>query len=128
MTEEQKSVTSNNNGGLSNDEKNWGMYCHLAALLGFILPAIGNFLGPGLVWAIKKNDYPFVNDQGKEVLNFQITLLLISIVAGFLAAVLIGVVILWLLPFYWLIFTIVAAVRASNGEYYRYPLTLRLIK
>lgn len=113
---------------MSNEEKNWGMYCHLASLLGFVLPAFGNFLGPALVWLLKKNDYPFVDDQGKEALNFQITLLLISIVAGFLAAVLIGVFILYLLPFYWLVLTIMAAVKASDGVSYRYPYTLRLLK
>ncbi|MDX1694506.1 MAG: DUF4870 domain-containing protein, partial [Ketobacteraceae bacterium] len=113
---------------LTNDEKNWGVYCHLAVFLGVFLPVVGNFLGPGLVWLLKKEEYPFAGDQGKEVLNFQITLLLVSIAAGFLSAVLIGVIVLWILPFYWLIFTIVGAVKASEGKAYRYPLTLRLIK
>lgn len=114
--------------GLSNEEKNWGVYCHLASFLGIFLPALGNFLGPGLIWLLKKEEFPFVADQGREVLNFQITLLLISIAAGFLSAVFIGVIVLWLLPFYWLVFTIVGAVKASDGMAYRYPMTLRLIK
>ena len=114
--------------GISNDEKNWGVYCHLAPFLGILLPVIGNFIGPALIWLMKKDEIPFVADQGSEVLNFQITLLLISVAAGFLAAILIGVLILWVLPFYWFIFAIVGAVKASKGEAYRYPLTLRLIK
>ncbi|MCG8670648.1 MAG: DUF4870 domain-containing protein [Pseudomonadales bacterium] len=113
---------------LSKDEKNWGVYCHLASLLGFLIPAFGNFIGPLVVWLMKKDEYPMVEDQGKEVLNFQITLLLISIVAGLLVAVLIGMVVLWILPFYWLILTIIGAVKASDGVRYRYPFTLRLIK
>ena len=114
--------------GLTSDQKNWGVYCHLASFLGIFLPALGNFLGPGLIWLLKKDEQPFVADQGREVLNFQITLLLISIVAGFLSAVFIGVVVLWLLPFYWVILTIIGAVKASDGVAYRYPWTLRLIK
>ena len=113
---------------LTKEEKNWGVYCHLASLLGFLIPVIGNFLGPLVVWMMKKEEYPLVEDQGKEVLNFQITLLLISLMAGLLVAVLIGVVVLWALPFYWLILTIIGAVKASDGVRYRYPFTLRLIK
>lgn len=113
---------------LSNDEKNWGVYCHIATILGVFVPVLGNFLGPLVVWLMKKEEIPFVEDQGKEVLNFQITLLLISIAAGFLSAIFIGIIILWLLPFYWLICTIVGSMNASKGVAFRYPVTLRLIK
>lgn len=114
--------------GLTKEEKNWGVYCHLASLLGFVIPVFGNFIGPVVVWMAKKDEYPLVADQGREVLNFQITLMLITFLCGLLTAVFIGVVLLWLLPFYWLILTIIAAVKASDGVKYRYPFTLRLIK
>ena len=114
-------------GKLTKDEKNWGMYCHLASLLGFVLPVLGNFGGPLLVWILKKDEYPLVADQGKEVLNFQITLLLLAILGSLLTAVFIGILLLWVLPFYFFILAVIAAIKTSNGEAYRYPFTLRLI-
>ena len=55
------------------DERMWGMFCHLAALAGFIIP-FGNIIGPLIVWQIKKEEFPFVEDQGKESLKFQISI------------------------------------------------------
>ena len=92
----------------SNEEKNWGVFCHLATFVGLLMPVIGHFGGPGLIWLLKKNEFPFVADQGIEVLNFLITLLLISLIAGLLTIVAIGFFILYVLPFYWCVLTIIA--------------------
>jgi uncharacterized Tic20 family protein len=105
----------------------WAMLCHLSALSGFIIP-FGSFIGPLVVWQIKKNQYPIVDDQGKEALNFQITITLAAIVSAILIVVLIGIALLIAVGIASLVFTIIAAIKANNGEAYRYPFCLRLIK
>lgn len=103
------------------------MLCHLSALSGFIIP-FGSLIGPLIVWQIKKNEYPIVDDQGKEALNFQITTLLAAIASGILIFVVIGIFLLIAVGIASLVFTIIAAIKANNGETYRYPFALRLIK
>lgn len=110
----------------SQDERTWGMLAHLSALT-VLITGIG-VLGPLVVWLIKKDQYPFVNDQGKEAINFHLTMLigmaislpLMCVGIGFITALIIGLI--------ELVFSIIAAVQANNGVLYRYPLTLRLVK
>jgi uncharacterized Tic20 family protein len=110
------------------EEQNWAMACHLVALSGFIVP-FGNVLGPLIVWLIKKDTMPLVDQHGKEALNFQITVLLAVIISFVLVFVLIGFVLLLIVGIGALVLTIMAAVKVSNGELnYRYPFALRLIK
>jgi uncharacterized protein len=112
----------------SKEEQNWAMACHLVALSGFIIP-FGNVLGPLVVWLIKKDTMPLVDQHGKEALNFQITVLLAVIISALLVFVLIGFLLLIVVGLGALILTIMAAVKVSNGELnYRYPFALRLIK
>jgi len=113
-------------GDTSNDERTWGLLAHLSALSGFVVP-FGSVLGPLIVWQVKKNEMAFVDDQGKEALNFQITLLLEMLVAGLLCFVLIGFLLLPAVMLYGLVMTIIGGVQANNGVRYRYPLTLRLV-
>jgi len=103
------------------------MLCHLSALSGFIIP-FGSLIGPLVVWQIKKNQYPIVDDQGKEALNFQITITLAAIVSAILIVVLVGIALIIAVGIASLVFTIIAAIKANNGETYRYPFCLRLIK
>lgn len=112
---------------ISAEERQWGMFAHLAALLGFIVP-FGNLLGPLIVWQIKKNDMPFVVDQGKEALNFQITVIIAVFVCLLLMVIVIGALLLPVVGIAALVFTVIAAIKANNGERYRYPFALRLIK
>ena len=77
---------------------------------------------------IKKDEYPFVDDQGKEAVNFQISMLIYGIVAGLLIFACVGVVLLPAVVIVDVIFLLIAAVKANNGEHYRYPLTIRFIK
>jgi uncharacterized Tic20 family protein len=114
------------NGTTTNDERTWGLLAHLSALCGFVIP-FGNLLGPLVIWQIKKNEMPFVDDQGKEALNFQITLTIEIIVSAPLCVILIGFLLLPIVGLYGLVMTIIGGVKANNGERYRYPLTLRLI-
>jgi len=114
-------------GGVSPESRQWGMFAHLAALAGFIIP-FGNLIGPLIIWQMKKDEMPFVADQGKESLNFQITVTIAAIVCFVLMVVLIGALLLPLVGLAALVFVVIAAVKANQGEAYRYPVTLRLIK
>jgi uncharacterized Tic20 family protein len=109
------------------DQNMWAMICHLSALAGFVIP-LGNIFGPLVVWLIKKDEFPLVADQGKEALNFQISMTIYYIVAIILIIVLIGIVLLIGLAIFSLIMTIVAMVKANEGVAYRYPLCIRIIK
>lgn len=115
------------------EQRTWAMFCHLAALSAFFT-GIGMLLGPLIVWLIKKDEMPFVDDQGKEALNFNITMLLVAVVLGMFTLITLGIGALITVPLgiliglVWLIVTIVAAIKANDGEYYRYPFALRLIK
>lgn len=107
------------------DARQWAAITHLSALVGLLGNGIGFLLAPLVIWLIKRNDHPFLDDQGKEAVNFQITMLLAALVGGALTVVLIGFVILIGVA---ILMPIVAAMKASEGEAYRYPLTIRLIK
>ena len=109
------------------EDKQWGLFAHLSSLAGLIIP-FGNILGPLIIWQVKKDSLPFAADQGKEALNFNITIAIAAIISGLLTLVLIGFLLLPLVGLAWLVFTIIAAVKANNGEAYRYPFALRLIK
>lgn len=112
---------------ISQDEKTWGMLAHLSTLVGLIIP-LGTILGPLVVWLMKKDTMPFVADQGKEALNFNITVLIAMIIGGILTLVLIGLLVMAVVGLAWLVLTIMAALAANKGETYRYPFTLRLVK
>jgi len=113
---------------VSKDARTWGMLCHLTALSGFVGVGFGFVLGPLVCWLIKKNEYEFVDDQGKEALNFQITMFIALVVSGVLCIAFIGFLLLPAAVIADVIFTIIGAVKANNGERYRYPFAFRLIK
>ena len=112
---------------VSKDARTWGMLCHLTALSGFVGVGFGFILGPLVCWLVKKNEYEFVDDQGKEALNFQITMFIALVVSGVLCLAFIGFLLLPAVVIVEIIFTIIGAVKASNGEWYRYPFALRLV-
>ena len=109
------------------DQRLWATFCHLAAFSGFLIP-LGNILGPLIIWLIKKDEMAFVDDQGKEAVNFQLTMLIALLVAGILVFVLIGFFLLAVIGVYELVVIIIAAIKANEGKPYRYPLTIRFIK
>jgi hypothetical protein len=113
--------------GGSSDERMWGMLCHLSTFAGYLVP-FGNILGPLVVWLVKKDEYAFVDDQGKEALNFQISITIYSLVSGVLILALIGIPLLIAVILFSVVMTVIAAIKANGGEYYRYPLTIRLVK
>ena len=111
--------------GPDRESQQWAMIAHLSALIGFIIP-FGNVIGPLVIWQMKK-DMPFVVDQGKEALNFQITVAIAVFVCLLLSFIVIGLLLLPLVGLGALVLTVIAAIKANNGEAYRYPFALRLI-
>jgi uncharacterized Tic20 family protein len=110
-------------------EKQWGMFTHLAAFATFVFPLAGNIIGPLIIYLIKKDEYAFVNDQGKEVLNFQITWWIIFTISALMVfAGGIGLLMLGGFGIAWLVLVIKGIVAANNGQFFRYPLTIRFIQ
>ena len=117
----------NSEEGLSKDERNWGMICHLSSLSGLIIP-FGSILGPIIVWAIKKDEMPFVDRQGKEAINFQLTMTIVIIISWVLMFALIGLLLLPAAILYTLVMIVIAAIKANDGVEYSYPYTIRFFK
>ena len=111
----------------SQEARQWAMFCHFAAFLGLVFP-FGNLLGPLIVWQIKKDMDPLIDDQGKEALNFQITVAIAWLVCMVLGFVVIGFLLMLILVVAALVLTIIGGIKANNGTAYRYPWTWRLIK
>jgi uncharacterized protein len=110
------------------NERTWGMLAHLSALAGLVMPLIGMVLGPLVVWLARRDESPFVAAHAKEALNFNISVVLGAIVCTLLMLVFIGFLLGTALFVVWLVMTLVAAIKASEGESYRYPFSLRLVK
>lgn len=123
--------------GVSAEERQWAMFAHLSAIAGALVTSgvggWGTFLGPLIIWLVKKDTMPFVNDQAKEALNFNITVALVFLALAILAVVTLGIGLLVAIPGWlvvgiaWLVFTVIAAMKSNAGERYRYPVTLRLV-
>ncbi|GGH73770.1 hypothetical protein HNQ91_003725 [Filimonas zeae] len=127
------------------DVRTWSMLCHISALAGLLF-SLGSLLGPLLAWQLKKNELPEIEEHGKESLNFQITVILVSWILKFIFVPVIGAGLLFGGPFsaignglgigsvYLLvnllgwILAVVAGIQANNGGFYRYPLCIRFIK
>ncbi|MCD5983358.1 MULTISPECIES: DUF4870 domain-containing protein [Pseudomonas] len=107
--------------------RQWAMLCHLSAFLGVVFP-FGNLLGPLILWQMKKDSDPFIDAQGREALNFQITVAIAATVSILLMLVVIGFALFMLVGLGALVLTIIAGVKANEGVDYRYPFTWRLLK
>ncbi|GJM08461.1 MAG: hypothetical protein DHS20C11_07370 [Lysobacteraceae bacterium] len=109
------------------EAKNWAVVCHLSALSGCIIP-FGNLIAPLVIWLLQKDRHPLIDANGKEAVNFQISVTIYLMVAVALMLIVIGFFLAPLIGLVALIFIIVAAVKTSNGETFRYPLSIRLIQ
>lgn len=109
------------------DARMWAMFCHLAGLAAFLpmAPLLGGVIAPLIIWQIKKDDFAFVDEQGKEAVNFQVSILLYTLLLCFTC---IGIVLLPVVGIFDMVFLLIAAVKANDGVHYRYPLTIRFIK
>lgn len=112
---------------LSQDDKTMGMFCHLAAFAGLIIP-FGSIIGPLVVWLTKKDQSEFIDHHGKESLNFQITMAIAFLVSFVLMIIVIGIFLVIGLAIFELVVIIIAAIKANDGEHYQYPFAIRFIK
>ena len=122
---EESTVSAGNE--LSQDEKLWGMLCHLLAFAGYIVP-FGNIIGPLIMWLVKKDQSKYVNKHGKSSLNFEISITIYVLVAIILVFLLIGIPILIGLGIFQLIVVIIASIKAYDGQFFKYPLTIEFLK
>ncbi|MFP3516213.1 DUF4870 domain-containing protein [Pseudomonas sp. SIMBA_077] len=111
----------------SREARQWAMFSHFSAFLGMWFP-FGSLIGPLIIWQLKRESDPFVDDQGKEALNFQITVAIASAICYVLMFVLIGFALLGLVFIGAVILVVIAGVKANDGVTYRYPFTWRPIK
>lgn len=109
------------------DEKTWAVLCHVATFAGHAVP-FGNIIGPLIIWLLKRQEMPWVDEQGKEALNFQITVSIFFVISFVLVFFLVGFLLLPVVFILNLIFVILAIIRTSQGEHYRYPLSIKFIK
>jgi uncharacterized Tic20 family protein len=109
------------------DEQNWAAIIHISAFSGLIIP-FGNIIIPLFLWLIKKNDSPFIDFHGKEAVNFQISVTVYFALAYVLLFVLIGIPLLLVVFLLSFIFPIIAAIKAVEGRYYFYHVSIKFIK
>lgn len=131
--------TPANASGIAAEQRQWAMFAHLSALLGGLVTAgwaggVGCFLGPLVIWLMKRETMPFVGDQAKEALNFNITVAAIMLILFLVGIFTFGIGFLLTLPLMAivglvaLVFIIIAAIKANDGVAYRYPFAIRLVK
>ena len=114
------------------EERQWAMFAHLSAIVAAVIGL--SFLGPLIIWLVKKDTMPFVDDQGKEALNFNITVLIVFAILWILTFITFGIGILLTGPLRFivglaaLVLVIIAGIKANEGVAYRYPFAIRLVK
>ena len=133
MAEEQRDTGGSQTSGPALDQKEkdsrlWGTLCHLSALAGYGIFGIGWVLGPLVVWLLKREEFPFVEDQGKEAVNFQITMFIIGLVIYPSTYMIHSYYLVYAFGVFNLVMIIMASMKANTGEKYRYPFALRLIQ
>jgi len=109
------------------DDKTLAMVTHLGTLAGGVVP-FGNIILPLVIWNTQKEKSAYVAAHAKEALNFQITMTLAFIVAAIMIFIVVGIFLLIGLGIFSLVVTIIAAVKASQGEYYKYPFNYQFVK
>jgi hypothetical protein len=109
------------------DERTFSMLLHLSSFMSMAVPIAGIIL-PIVMWATNKNDSQIIDAHGKNVINWMISLIIYLIVSGFLCLILIGIPILLALFICSIVFTIMGAVKANNGQVWKYPMSIRFFK
>jgi uncharacterized Tic20 family protein len=112
---------------VDSESRKWGMLCHLSSLIGFIIP-LGSIIAPLIVWQMKKDVSLFVDEQGKEIVNFQISMSIWILISFVLVFLLIGFLLLGVLAILELVCVIMAGIQANEGKSFKYPMTIRFIK
>jgi|688.fasta_scaffold249228_3 uncharacterized Tic20 family protein len=105
----------------------WAMICHLSGFAGLVFP-FGNIIAPLIIWGIKREEFPYLDDQGKEAINFQISVTIYYLIAAVLILIIIGLFLLPLLAAFQVIAMIIASIESAHGKLFRYPLTIRFLR
>lgn len=108
-------------------ERDWSMFCHLSAFAGYFFP-FGGILGPLICWVSRKDESEWVNLNGKASLNFQISMLLYTILLIPLCFIIVGIPLLIALGVLEVVCVIVASIRAAKGEVFKYPISIPFIQ
>ena len=122
-----KSYVMEDYGVLSEKERNWAMFCHLSAFAGYFFP-FGGVIGPLICWLSKRDESVWLNLNGRNALNFQLSMLLYTILLIPLCFIIIGIPLIIALSLLRIICIIIAAVKSSKGELFRYPLVIPFIQ
>ncbi|MCU0711825.1 MAG: DUF4870 domain-containing protein [Pirellula sp.] len=109
------------------ESRTWAMLLHLSVFLGYVIP-LGGLIAPILIWQLKKEQFPDLDQHGKMVVNFIISMLIYSAIAFILTFVLIGIFVGIALMIIGVAYPIIGAIKANNGEFWKYPLILQLLK
>ncbi len=127
----EENLEAEEQGEVTKEARMWAMFCHLAGLawlLWWVVPMIGGVIAPLIVWQLKKDEHSFIDEHGKEALNFQISMLIYGVIAGLLCFACIGFVLLPAVMVADIVFSIIASTKGSGGRSYKYPLTIRFVK
>jgi len=112
---------------LSETERNWAMLCHLSAFAGYFFP-FGGIIGPLICWLTRKDESQWVDQNGKQSMNFQLSILMYMVLSIPLIIIIVGIPIIIFLGFLEVICIIIASVKASKGEEFKYPVTIPFIQ
>jgi len=105
----------------------WGMFLHLSVFTGYAVPILG-LLAPILIWQIKKETLPQIDEHGKHLVNWLISLLIYGATCALLSLIVIGIPLLILLGLLSIIFPIIAGIKANQGEVWKYPLSISFLQ
>jgi len=113
---------------VSPEARKWATICHISALIGALGNGVGFVLGPVIVWLLQRDEDPYIDEQGKRAVNFQLTLTAAAICCGLLFFLVFPLLLLIPIALAMMIFPIIAAVKTSNGKDYHYPFSIRFVK
>jgi uncharacterized Tic20 family protein len=112
---------------LSESERNWGMLCHLSAFAGYFFP-FGGIIGPLICWLSRKDESAWIDENGKAALNFNLSILLYTILVAPLCIIIVGFLLIGLLMLLKLIMVIIASIKTARGERFKYPMAIPFIQ
>lgn len=110
---------------MTKEERDYSMWAHFSTLS--VLLGVPGFIGPAVIWFLKKDESAVIAGQAKESLNFQISMFIYLVISGILMIVLVGFVLLPLVLIADIVFAVIAGVKAGEGVQYRYPFTMRFL-
>lgn len=105
----------------------WAGLLHLSQLAHGVVPMAG-IVAPIIIWQMKKDEFPEIDEHGKMVCNWMISQFIYSLISGILAFFIVGIPLLLMLAIVSLVFPIVGAVKAFDGRYWKYPMSIRFFK